>query len=64
MIIDNPTVLREVVKEGGAHPTHVGAETIITELAESIDQYAAEYGTLADLAWKQAHEPAEVVLRR
>ncbi len=53
MIIDNPTVLREVVKEGGAHPTHKGAETIINNLAPSLDQYAAEYGALADQAWEQ-----------
>jgi MoaA/NifB/PqqE/SkfB family radical SAM enzyme len=61
MIIDNPTVLREVVKEGNAHPTHDGAETIITELANNIDQYAAEYGMLADEAWKETHAPAEAI---
>jgi MoaA/NifB/PqqE/SkfB family radical SAM enzyme len=52
-IIDNPVVLREVVKEGCAYPTHTGAETIINELAPSLDKYAAEYGVLADQAWDQ-----------
>lgn len=61
MIIDNPAVLRDVVKEGNAHPTHTGAETIITELADNVDQYAAEYGALADQAWNQAHEQPEAV---
>lgn len=59
MIIDNPTVLREVVKEGDAHPTHTGAETIVTELATNIDQYAAEYANLADQAWNQAQKNAK-----
>lgn len=53
MIIDNPTVLREAVKEGNAHPTHTGADTIINELAPSLDEYAAEYGQLADQAWER-----------
>ena len=53
MIIDNPAVLREVVKEGGAYPTHDGAETIINELAPSLDQYAAEYAKLANEAWDE-----------
>jgi len=46
-------VLRDVVAESGAHPTHEGAETIINELAPSLDQYAAEYGKLADEVWVQ-----------
>lgn len=40
-IIDNPHVLREAVAEGGARPSHPGAETIITDLAPEIDAYAA-----------------------
>jgi len=53
MIIDNPNVLREVIAEGGAHPTHPGAETIINELAGALDKYAEEYGKLVDSAWRE-----------
>jgi MoaA/NifB/PqqE/SkfB family radical SAM enzyme len=53
MIIDNPGVLREVVKEGQAYPTHAGAETIINEMAPFLDKYAAEYALLADRAWQE-----------
>ncbi len=53
MIIDNPNVLREVVKESGAYPTHEGAETIVNDLAPQLNQYAEEYARLADKAWEQ-----------
>ncbi|MDD5448547.1 MAG: hypothetical protein PHO53_05220, partial [Actinomycetota bacterium] len=52
MIIDHPEVLREVVKATGAKPTHEGAETIINELADPLDELACEYGKLADEAWR------------
>ena len=52
MIIDHPETLREVVAEHGAHPTHEGAETLITEMADYLDRYAVEYGKLANEAWK------------
>jgi len=51
MIIDNPSVLREVVNELGAKPTHSGAETIITELASDLDEYACRYKEIADRSW-------------
>ena len=57
MIIDNPAVLREVVKEGNAHPTHTGADTIINELASDLDHYAEEYGALADQVWEKMEKP-------
>ena len=40
MIIDNPEILREVVRETGARPTHPGAETLITTLSKDLDAYA------------------------
>jgi len=52
MIIDHPETLRELVAEYGAHPTHDGAETVITEMAEYLDNYSVEYGKLANKAWK------------
>ena len=55
-IIDNPQVLREAVKEGGAHPTHPGADSIITTLAPAIDEYANGYGELSDRVWEEEYE--------
>ncbi|MDI6814872.1 MAG: radical SAM protein, partial [Dehalococcoidales bacterium] len=60
MIIDEPSVLREVVAEEAAHPTHPGAETIITELAPAIDRYADEYAGVADPLWAEQYQAAEV----
>jgi len=54
-IIDNPHILREAVKEGGAHPTHEGSESIITTLAPFIDEYARKYGEIADKAWREEY---------
>ena len=58
MIIDNPNVLREIVAESGAHPTHPGADTIITDLAEDINRYAEEYGKIVDPVWSQKYVTA------
>jgi MoaA/NifB/PqqE/SkfB family radical SAM enzyme len=40
MLIDNPEILREVVEETGARPTHPGAESLVTTLAPKVDDYA------------------------
>ena len=55
MIIDHPSVLRDVVSETGARPTHPDAETIITELSPDLDEYARRYGEIADRAWVQEY---------
>jgi len=44
IMIDNPAVLREVVRETGAHGTHEGAESLITDFADALDKYAEEFG--------------------
>ena len=44
IVIDNPHQLRELVAETGAHGTHPGAESLITDFADRLDQYAAEFG--------------------
>jgi len=56
MIVDNPHILRTAVKEGGAYPTHPGADSIIKELRDKIDEYAKQYGKLADKVWKEERE--------
>jgi MoaA/NifB/PqqE/SkfB family radical SAM enzyme len=58
-IIDNPKVLRDIVAETGAYPTHKGAETIIGCLAKPLDRYAEEYKKIADVAWKRDYLPEE-----
>jgi len=40
MLIDDPTVLRDVIRETGARPTHPGAETLVTSLAPNLDRYS------------------------
>jgi hypothetical protein len=57
-IIDNPEVLREVVEEVGAYPSHEGAESIITEFADQLDRYAKEYGEVADNYWFNEYLPS------
>ena len=60
MIIDNPWVLREVVEENNAHPTHPGAESILSgDTASRLNKYAEEYKWLADTAW-QTYTPDEI----
>ncbi|MBN1298078.1 MAG: radical SAM protein, partial [Actinobacteria bacterium] len=58
-IIDNPHILRDIVAETGAHPTHDGAETIITDLAKDLDAYAAAYAKIADKVWEEEYMPDE-----
>jgi MoaA/NifB/PqqE/SkfB family radical SAM enzyme len=53
MIIDHPHLLRQVVEQTGAGPTHSGAETLLTECSGGLDRYAAAYGELADELWKE-----------
>jgi MoaA/NifB/PqqE/SkfB family radical SAM enzyme len=55
-IIDNPHILREVVKEGGAHPTHPGSESIITTFQPALDAYAEHYGQIANRAWETEYD--------
>lgn len=43
-IIDNPQVLREIVKESGARPTHPGADDILKgEVAQFLDNLSGEW---------------------
>jgi MoaA/NifB/PqqE/SkfB family radical SAM enzyme len=64
LIIDHPHLLREVVKECDAHPTHPDAETILTELAEDLDRYALAYGKMADALWQQQKRVASLPERQ
>jgi len=48
-MIDNPQLLRQVVRATGARPTHQGAETLVDDYAQALDEYAEAFGrALAD----------------
>jgi len=59
MIIDNPEILREVVLETGAYPTHEGAETLIGELHHGVRHYAKTYRKIADKVWQEEYSYRE-----
>ena len=55
MIIDHPEVLRKIVKECNAYPTHDNAHTILTKCAAHLDKYSKEYGELTEPFWKKVY---------
>ncbi len=53
MLIDRPWVFREYMgKYDDVKPTHKGAESLITTLADDMDDKAGEWARIADKAWK------------
>lgn len=60
-IIDHPHVLRGLVKKFNPHPTHEGAETVITELAEDMDRYSASVKAIYDKVWTEEYQWAAVL---
>jgi molybdenum cofactor biosynthesis enzyme MoaA len=57
MLVDKPSVGRDMALSAGAYFTHEGADAIFTQLAEGIDGFSEEYKTYADRAWKATHRP-------
>ncbi|MBI4321621.1 MAG: radical SAM protein [Chloroflexi bacterium] len=55
-IIDRPHVLRGLVKKFGARPTHEGAETIVDDLADDMDRYAAGLREIYDPIWAEEYQ--------
>jgi len=55
MIIDSPKVLREVVKECNAYPTHGNAHTVLTKCAKHLDKYSKEYAALCQPFWEKVY---------
>ena len=53
MLIDSPHVSRAAFNMPGVYPTHAGAETLFTDLADDMDEYSAAYGKLADEALEE-----------
>ena len=56
MIIDYPQVLRDIVAEGGAKPSHPGAETVICQMCGDLDRYSEAYAQVADPVWEEEYE--------
>jgi MoaA/NifB/PqqE/SkfB family radical SAM enzyme len=53
MLIDRPEISREMASWPGVYFTHPGVETLFSQLCEPIDQYAREYGAIADEVWEE-----------
>ena len=51
MIIDNPTVFREVVRSCSAYPTHEGAEDVLYKIKDQLDDYGRRVRALYDPIW-------------
>ena len=56
MLVDRPEVGRKMASLPGVYFTHTGAETFYSHLSESIDQWASEYGAIADRAWEEVSQ--------
>ncbi|MBD3348159.1 MAG: radical SAM protein [Candidatus Eisenbacteria bacterium] len=56
-IIDHPEILRRLVKEHGARPSHEGAETIVEDprIVDHLDRYAARLKELSQPEWYEDH---------
>ncbi len=53
LITDHPQILRQVIGEFRAYPTHPNAEGILSTFAADLDQYARAYREMADAFWKE-----------
>ena len=56
MLIDNPNQSREIMATTGAHPTHDGAESLITTLCGALDQYSTGVARVYEQPWIQHEE--------
>jgi MoaA/NifB/PqqE/SkfB family radical SAM enzyme len=51
MWIDNPEQSREIMALTGAHPTHEGADVMITDLQDELNEYSAEVKRMYTPIW-------------
>lgn len=51
MWIDNPEQSREIMAKTGAHPTHPGADVMLTDLQDELDAYARDVDCLYTPIW-------------
>ncbi len=48
---DNPHIYREIIEETKPYFTHKGAEEVVTQMKEGLDEYTARFGVFADRVW-------------
>jgi MoaA/NifB/PqqE/SkfB family radical SAM enzyme len=53
LITDHPQILRQVIGEHRAYPTHPDAEDILHAFSADLDRYAQAYGEMADALWRE-----------
>lgn len=56
-IIDHPEVLRDSVFKHGAHPTHEGADSIVTTLAAELDAYSRHQLEVSTPVFETQYKP-------
>jgi len=56
MLIDHPDVIRRLVTTHGAHPTHKGAETLVTGFTEPLRKYSREVAEIYERVWKEEYQ--------
>lgn len=54
-LIDEPSIIRDAVVKYHAYPTHPGAETLVTDLKDQLDEYARSYRAIADDVWEREY---------
>ena len=72
MWLDNPECSREIISACGAHPTHDGADVMLTDLQKELDAYSAEAARVFNPVWScmrgqfalEPPDPPEVELAR
>lgn len=58
-MLENPQVLREMVKEAGAHSTDMESKEDVDHLCSKCDRYAKDWAVTADRLWKSNHPDYE-----
>jgi MoaA/NifB/PqqE/SkfB family radical SAM enzyme len=53
MMVDRPEVFRAHVQKHGPRPSHRGAESLVTSLAEGLDRRAVEVRAIMDPVWRE-----------
>lgn len=67
MLIDRPWIFRDYYHRYKPYPTHIGAESFVTDLKEDLDKYARGVARILDPAWenedyeKIVHVPPEEI---
>ena len=56
MLIDRPWAFRKYAEKYGVQPTHPGAETLIEDLADGLDERARAWAEVADRKWEEGEQ--------